>query len=239
MDIAIHQPHYFPWMGYFDKIAKVDKFVILDRVQFEKGSQMIRNRVLSDTGEIKYITISADTKNFLEREYRDIQIKNPDEWKKKQLNALKNYYRKSKYCAEILVIFEDFLKNDFSALCEWTSESILLVCKILEIKTAILFQSDIEYDDDGKKSDLVLSICKALKCDNYFSGRGGSVDYLNRERFNECGIGIKFQNFTHPEYNQSGGETFVPGLSILDVLFNCGIEGTRKIFWQSVNDSIS
>lgn len=232
MNIAMHQPHYFPWLGYFDKIAKVDTFVILDCVQLEKGSQMIRNRVLSDTGEIKYITISADTKNFLGREYRDILIKNPEEWKTKQINVLKNYYRRANYREEGLKLFMNFLENDYPTLCEWTCESIKLGCKILDINTNIIYQSDIKYKDEGKKSDLVLSICKALGGDCYFSGRGGSIAYLDREKFIESKIKIVFQDFEHPVYNQCDYENFVPGLSILDIIFNCGIAGTKELFWE-------
>ena len=233
MRIAIHQPHYFPWLGYFDKIGKADTFVLLDCVQFEKGSQMIRNRVLSDTGEIKYITISADIKHFLEREYRDIRVKNPKEWKNKQINALMNYYRKAKYREEGLKIFEDFLSNDYQTLCEWTCESIRLVCRLLNIGTKIVYQSEVGYKDEGKKSNLVLAICKALKSECYFSGQGGSVAYLDKQKFAENGISIEFQEFVHPVYRQCGGDSFVPGLSVLDMFLNCGIEKTKKWFWEN------
>ena len=102
MRIAIHQPHYFPWIGYFDKMAKSDGFVLLDEVQLEKGSPMVRNRVLDQAGEIKFLTISGDTKDFLSRKYSELSTKDVQQWTQRQFNALQNYYRKAKFYKEML-----------------------------------------------------------------------------------------------------------------------------------------
>ena len=235
MKAAIHQPHYFPWIGYFDKMAKADTFVILDQLQFEKGSQMVRNRVLDGNGEIKYITISGDTKDFLNREYRELLTKDVEGWTVRQMNALRNYYRKAKYQAEIFPLLEQFFQKDFKTICEWTCASMELVRELLEIKTPLIYQSDIQYDRDNKRSDLVYAICNAIGADTYFSGRGASMTYLNREKFAENGVKIVFQDFKHPVYPQCSTSEFVPGVSILDMLFNCGITESRRIFWENIN----
>lgn len=237
MIVAIHQPHYFPWVGYFDKMAKADTFVLLDQVQFEKGSQMIRNRVLDNNGAVKYITISAETKAFLDREYNCLEVKDVKSWTDRQLNALKNYYQKSPYVEEILQIMKEFLSNEYSTVCGWTCASIDLICKLMEIETPIILQSEINYDRSRRKSDLVLAICDSLKSDRYFSGRGGSVEYLDRDEFGKNGVDIVFQDFKHPEYTQCNTKEFVPGLSILDMLFNCGVNKTRELFWDNVRST--
>ena len=237
MKTAIHQPHYFPWIGYFDKMAKADTFVILDQVQFEKGSQMIRNRVLDGNGEIKYITISGETKDFLNREYRELLTKDIPAWTARQMNALQNYYRKAKYKDEILPVLEKFFCADYTTICQWTCGSMKLVKALLEIPTPLLYQSEIDYDRENKRSDLVYAICNAVGADTYFSGRGGSMTYLDREKFAENGVNIVFQNFSHPIYCQCNTSEFVPGVSILDMLFNCGIEESRRIFWENVNST--
>lgn len=235
MKIAIHQPHYFPWMGYFSKMAKSDQFVLLDKVQLEKGSQMIRNRVICD-GRIKYLTISADTKDYLLKDYSDILVKDMEIWKNNQLNALKNYYHGSRFFLEAYSLMEKFLLNNYASLCEWTSESIYLIRDILGIETKIIMQSDIEYNSDSRNSDLVLDICKALKANVYVSGMGASIKYLKRDQFEDNGIKIEFQEFIQPVYVQIGAKEFVPGLSILDCLFNMGIEQTRNIFWKVIDN---
>lgn len=235
MRASIHQPHYFPWIGYFDKMAKADIFVLLDQVQFEKSSAMVRNRVLDESGEIRYITISGETKDFLNREYRELPTKDIPVWTARQINALKNYYRKSRYKGEIFPILEQFFSGDHTTICKWTCASIELVKNLLKIPTPLIYQSDVDYDRENKKSDLVYAICKALQAETYFSGRGASVDYLNREKFAENGVQIVFQDFQHPVYKQVGTPEFVPGISVLDMLFNCGIEESRRIFWENVN----
>ncbi|MGI5977546.1 MAG: WbqC family protein [Candidatus Limivicinus sp.] len=238
MKASIHQPHYFPWVGYFDKMAKADVFVLLDEVQLEKSSQMIRNRVLDGNGNIKYLTISGDTKNFLSRKYCELKTKDVDRWTGRQLNALRDYYRTAAFRDEILPIIEDFFTRDYETVCQWTCGSLLLVRELLGIKTKIIYQSDIEYDRENKRSDLVYAICNAIGADIYFSGRGASVRYLDREKFASHGVQIVFQDFKHPMYSQcSSPENFTPGLSILDMLFNCGIEETKRIFWDNVRSS--
>lgn len=237
MRASIHQPHYFPWLGYFDKMAKADTFVLLDQVQFEKGSQMIRNRVLAPNGEVKFLTISGETKDFLSREYRELATKEVPRWTARQMNALKSYYRKAPGAGEIFPLLEEFFQRDYGTICGWTCGSILLVRQLLDIQTPLIYQSEVSYDHSCRRSDLVYAICNAIGADTYFSGRGASVQYLNREKFAENGVTIVFQDFKHPVYPQCSAATFVPGISVLDMLFNCGIEESRRIFWESVRKS--
>ncbi len=237
MKVAIHQPHYFPWIGYFDKMAKVDAFVLLDEVQLETRSQMLRNRIIGINGDTKYITIKSDKAGYTEKKYSEILTVDNVSWKKENYSLLREYYRKAPYYKEILEKLEAFFQNDFSTVCEWTIESIRMVQDLLNIPTKLVYQSDITYDRTFKKSDMDLGICISLGAETYFSGRGASVDYLNREKFSQNGVNIVFQDFTHPVYPQIHSTDFVSGISILDMFFNCGIEETRRIFWENVHST--
>ena len=237
MIASIHQPHYFPWLGYFDKMAKADVFVLLDQVQLEKNSLMLKNRVPATNGELKFLTITADTQNYLEREYREIATKNDTVWKSRQLNALQNYYRRAAGCKEVLPLVEQFLSQEHTTVCQWTCGSIELIRELLDIRTPLIYQSAVDYDHDLRRSDLVYGICKSIGADTYFSGRGASVAYLDREKFAENGVKIVFQDFTQPVYPQINTKEFIPGISVLDMLFNCGIEESRRIFWENVRST--
>ncbi len=237
MKVAMHQPHYFPWVGYFDKMAKADAFVLLDQVQMEKNSLMLKNRVLDKSGEVKFITISGETKGFLDREYRDILTKNVDIWTARQMNAMRDYYRKAAFGKEIFPLLEEFFKSDLSKVCQWTCASIEWVRKLLDISTPLIYQSDVKYNRESRRSDLVYAICKASDADIYFSGRGASVEYLDREKFAQNGVKIIFQDFQHPVYPQCNSKEFIPGISVLDMLFNLGVEESRRIFWENVNST--
>lgn len=236
MVVSIHQPHYFPWIGYFDKIAKSDVFVLLDQVQFEKGSNMNRNRIIDNNGEIKYINIPGETHGFLDKEYKDLKTKDIAVWTKKQYSILSNYYQKANAKVEMLDCLDAFLNRDYDTICEWTCSSIEMICNLLGIKTKLVYQSCIKYDNTRKKSDLVLSLCEAVGADVYLSGRGASIEYLDRERFAVSGVSILFQDFIHPIYRQINTASFIPGVSILDMLFNCGIEESKRLFWENIRE---
>jgi len=237
MRVAIHQPHYFPWVGYFDKMAKADCFVLLDEVQFEKSSYMSRNRIVSPNGEPAYLSIQINKRGYCEKKYSEIQTVDNKKWKNKHLSMMREYYRKSRGYQELLPMITKFLEDDYSTVCEWAIKSIFLCRNILNITTPLVLQSEITYDRLNKKSDMDMEICKALGADVYFSGRGASLEYLNREKFAEYGIKIIFQDFHHPVYQQCNTVNFIPGISILDMLFNCGIEETRRVFWENVKSS--
>ena len=234
MKCSNHQPQFFPWLGYFDKMAKTDVFVLLDEVQLEPASHMVRNRLIAPTGKVGYLTIASNRKGYLEKKYSEIPTASDDSWKQKNLFVLQEYYRKAPFYKQIMEQLEVFYKQDFHTVCEWTISSILLVRKWLEIETRLEYQSNVDYDRSYRRSDLMLGICKGLGADIYFSGKGFSVQYLDREKFIENGVKIVFQNFTHPTYKQLHTSEFIPGLSSLDMFFNCGIEQTREIFWKNV-----
>lgn len=234
MMIAIHQPHYFPWLGYMAKMASVDKFILMDTVQLEKCSFMIRNRIIDQDGRIKYLTISAEKHGFLEKEYREIRIKDFPVWTTKQKNLILQSYKKCAYFNEIWDAISPIFREEHELLCDVTIRSINILREILEINTPLVLQSSINIGRDLKKSELVLELCKAAGADAYYAGRGASVDYLDIGRFNEENIQIVFQDFKHPEYVQIGNHPFTPGLSALDLLFNQGVKKSREIFWDSV-----
>lgn len=237
MIAALHQPHYFPWIGYFDKMAKADVFVLEDELQFVKGSQMMRNRIIGPNGDIKFISITANHRGYCEKKYSEIPTVDNAAWTKKHLSMLREYYRKAPYYEQTLTLITPFFANDYPTLCQWTIASIELIRDMLRIPTKLVLQSNVNYDREQKKSAFVMAVCIGLGAEVYLSGRGASLAYLDRDAFADSGIQIVFQDFQHPVYPQIHTSEFVPGISILDMLFNCGIEETRRIFWENVKQS--
>lgn len=237
MRAAAHQPHYFPWVGYFDKMAKSDQFILMDTVQLEKRSPMTRNRMLAPDGELRYISISANQSGHREKEYREIPLSKDTDWRGKNLSILQAYYRKAPFYQEVMKLLESYFARDFQTLCECTIASVYLVKELLRIPTRPVLQSQLTYDRGQRKSDLILELCLASGANIYVSGRGASMNYLDREKFAENGVKIVFQDFQHPVYPQCNAKEFVPGISVLDMLFNCGIEESRRIFWENVNST--
>lgn len=233
MRVAIHQPHYFPWVGYFDKMAQVDQFILLDQVQFEKGSYMYRNRILSNTGKVCYLTISAEKHGFLTKEYREIVTRDNEGWQRKQIAQIENAYSKSPFFVEVWNEIEPIFCNDSTKLCDIAIKSIEAIRNVLNIKTKLILQSSLSYDTHRRKNDLVLALCKAVGADLYVSGNGAR-SYMEESAFSDEGIQVAYQKFKPPVYGQRGTSEFVPGLSMLDMLFNCGIEETKRLFWDNV-----
>ena len=236
MKIAIHQPHYYPWIGYFDKIAKADVFVLLTEVQLTDSSYMHRNRFIDVNGNIKYVTIPFNKKEYAKIAYNKLKINNSIAWQTRNANFIKETYKKAPFFNEVWDLIAHQFTTKYEHLNDLVCESIFLLCRILDIKTKVNFQENIEYDRHMQKSQLVMGICKAMKADIYLSGKGGSINYLNFDEFENNKIKIEFQNISAPYYKQINTNDFIGGISILDMLFNCGIEETKRIFWENVNE---
>lgn len=219
MILTAHQPAYMPWLGLFDKIAKSDLYCYLDTVQYQKNDFNNRNKIKISTGEM-WLTVPVESKNHLEKKVGEIKIVQ-NSWQKKHIKSLKNAYQKSpylnKYISDISEIIQTYSKN---TLGELNLAMLKYFLNKLNIKTKIIVASD--YSFQGKKSDLILDICKKIGATEYIFGAQGK-NYANIDSFTEGRIKVSFQEYNPPTYPQLYGN-FIPNLSIVDLLFNVGDE---------------
>lgn len=245
MRVAIHQPHYFPWLGYFDKIAKADRFVLMDAVQLEDRSYMLRNRFLRKDGELCYLSVTAAKKGYREKKYNEIETMDNARWQGKHLSYLRDLYSRSPYRDEILERLMPVFTKDYRYLFEVTKDSILLCMELLDIRTETVDQSALDWrregeaplDKEGRRSGDVLGICRAAGATAYMTGTGASLEFLDMGSFAEAGIPVAVQRYECPRYPQMFSGEFIPNISALDMLFNCGIAESRRVFWENVNST--
>lgn len=237
MKVGIHQLNYFPWIGYFDKIAQCDIFIVLDEVQLTDSSYMQRNRLLNKNGVPSWLTVAFIKKNYLEKKFNELLINKSVNWQQKQRNFIMDTYKKSPYFEEVWEKIKSVFEDDFETLFQVNKKAFEIIIKILDIKTKIIYQSSIDYNFNAKKNDLVLELCKSVNADSYISGVG-AMKYMDEAPFKQAGISVTYQDYTPPKYTQTYSSEFVPGLSILDMLLNCGIEKTKELFWAGQGRAI-
>ncbi len=215
MKLSAHQPAYIPWLGYIDKIARSDIFVIMDSVQFEKNSFINRNRIKTLQGPL-WLTVPVLTKDYKNKTIADIKIDNTKKWQKKHSASIIGSYKKSRNFEEVFESIKPCYERKFESLSEYCLKYLKLLLPILGVETDIVLLSSL--DVHSKKSDLILDVCRKLKVKRYLSGANG-VDYLDECKFHSNGISIDFQNYECVPYPQLG-DNFIPALSVLDYLFN-------------------
>ena len=214
MKISIHQPAYIPWLGYFDKISKVDQFVFLDSVQFGKNSYINRNQIKTSSGPL-WLSIPVKLKGHINQEIKDVLIDGA-KWKSKHLKSIFYNYQKAPYFENLFPKIENLYSIETVNLSELLMDQLLFWNSELGIRTPIVKSSDLSLT--GKKSDLILDICMKLGATEYYSGVNGK-DYLDISKFNDCGINVVFQDYQYPRYKQSF-KGFLPNLSIVDFWMN-------------------
>ena len=221
--IAIHQPNFMPWAGYFYKIAKADKFVLLDNAQFSKNSYINRSQILVN-GKIKWLTVPARPKLGTSIDQVMVGDKN---WKIRHIEVLKNAYAKAPYFNEIFPQLACAYENIISTnLHEINIHFIRWFLKNLNIQTEILKASEMLMPNSFGQTDRLVGIATELGAGVYLSGNG-AIKYLDIKRFDQCDIELKFSSFYPAKYPQEI-ETFIPGLSVLDVILNIGWEATSR-----------
>ena len=219
---AVHQPQYLPWLGYFSKLDAADVFVIYDDTQYKHDEWQNRNRIKTPHG-VQWLTVPVHHSQG--ELVRDIRIDNLKPWPRKHANALTTNYGRSPFCEQYAGGLAAVYTMEWERLAELSITLIELVCSHLGIDTPMVRSSELGYD--GRSTDALISICKAVGADTYLSGPGGH-DYLETERFEAEGISLTFHDFEHPVYEQTYGE-FEPYLSAIDLLFNRGPESLSII----------
>ena len=225
MIVAIHQPNYLPWIGFFDKMNKCDKFIILDNVQYVDRLYQQRTRIKTPKGWM-WLTVPVKHKYELKPDIKDILIdKNDGKWKKKHWKSLLMNYSKAPFFEENKDAFNRLYEREWERLVDLNEQIIKSIAQILGIK--VEFERASRLPVNGKKTELLISICKSVGATAYLSGPTGR-DYLGEKRFEEEGIKLLYQDFNHPLYPQLWGE-FLPNMSVVDFIFNQGLE-SRKFF---------
>ncbi|NQT81149.1 MAG: WbqC family protein [Candidatus Aminicenantes bacterium] len=216
MIVAIHQPQYLPWLGYFDKIDRSDVFIFLDNVQFKKNEWQNRNKIKTSE-DWQWLSVPV-IHRFTQKIY-EVEINNTVQWGRKHLNALVTNYSKAPFFKEYIGFFEQAYAQDWNNLVDINIHIIKYLTMVLGILDKKLVLAS-ELDTREEPTERLIDICRQERGDVYFSGKDGAK-YMNTEKFKEEGIRIIFQDYKHPQYTQLYG-SFEPYLSIIDLLFNCG-----------------
>jgi hypothetical protein len=205
-----------PWLGYFDKILRSNMFVFLDNVQFKKNEFQNRNKIKTAQGEM-WLTVPVMYK--YPEHLDEVKTNNRADWRKKHAKTLAINYQKAPYFHDFFPEVERFYAGNSESISKVNSESVLMLLRMLGVHKETEVASALG-DFPEEPSERLAAICESLGADTYLSGAGGR-DYLDLEPFNKNGITVVFQAFKHPVYPQLYGD-FIPNLSLLDLLFNCG-----------------
>ena len=229
MIVAIHQPCYLPWLGYLQRMAQADVFVLLDHVQFERANYQNRTRILVE-GEARWLTVPVVQRSQKERivdKEIDNRLEGSRHWSRAHLGTLRHAYRAAPFANLYLPVLKDILEARWALLADLDLALLELLREAFGIRTPLVRSSELGVA--GAKSDLILGICRALGAHEFLGGTGGSRAYLDAEAFRRAGIRVRWQDFRHPAYAQCGDAPFVPGLSAADLLLNRGSAG-RHLF---------
>jgi hypothetical protein len=224
MKVAILQPNYIPWKGYFDIINMVDIFVVYDDVQYTLGDWRNRNKIKTKSG-LQWLTIPND--GTWKKMIKDVKIVWNDRWNVKHWKSIVVNYSKAQYFKEYKDYFEELylnLKDQY--LWEVDLKFIELITKILGVNTKMILSSDLDYDRNLTKTERLIAILKELNATSYLSGPSAK-SYIDENLFKKENIELEWMDYSgYPEYPQLY-PPFVHEVSIIDLIFNTGPIATK------------
>jgi WbqC-like protein len=231
MILAAHQPAYLPWLGYLDKMAKADVFVVMDDLQYEAQNFQNRNRVKLNNGT-SWLIVPLE-KGAQSDRICDKRIQNNfsarHHWQRCSWVTLKTHYGRSPYFAMYADEIEILYSRRWERLIDLDMHVLELARRWFGITVPLLKSSSLELE--GEKTDRIIDMCQKVGARTYLSGRGGSTSYLDVDRMKSAGISVIWQSFHHPVYPQRyPGLGFCSRLAFLDLLFNCGPDSRDLLF---------
>lgn len=218
MIVAAHQLHYLPWLRYMHKIAAADVFVVLDNIQFNKNGWQNRNKIKTPQGAF---CLTVPVYHHLGQLLNEVVIDNKQPWKRKHWGNLETHYRKAPYFKEHELFFKQVYETEWERMNDLNYQIFLYLVKALGIQTKILRGSELPLR--GGSTERLAVLCKDLGAKAYLTGAFAAQEYLDESLFGKEGIEVLYQRFECPEYSQMYPEAgFIPELSVVDLLFNCG-----------------
>lgn len=226
--VAIHQPNFFPWLGYFDKIARADVFILMDNAQFPKTGGTWSNRVkLLVGGRAAWVTVPIVRTFHGTRRICEMQINDATLWRDRLEKTIRMNYARTPRFETAFALVAECLSNSTDSLSDYNIAAIRAVMAGLQLDQSKLVLGS-TLNAEGNATDLLITMTKAVGGTAYLCG-GGASGYQLDEKFPAAGIQLVHQRFRHPLYPQASGAEFVPGLSVIDALMHCGFESTRAL----------
>lgn len=230
------QPYFVPYIGYWQLLNAVDKYVIYDDVNFIKGGWINRNRILMN-GEPRYFNLpmlGASPNKLINQ----VEVNQESKLRNRNLQIIKDAYKKAPYFSQVFPVVEQILLCQKTNLAENIAESIRIICNYLGIHTEIFISSSLQKDCSLKGQDKVISICKLLGATEYYNAIGGQSLYSFSD-FEKEGIQLHFLNTEAIEYDQFD-KPFHSNLSIIDVMmFNSREEIQAMLQQYTLVDTVS
>ncbi|WP_313700487.1 WbqC family protein [Pantoea sp.] len=225
MKLAIMQPYLFPYIGYYQLVAASDLFIFYDDVNYIKGGWINRNRLII-SGAVKYFTMPLGNASSFSS-IMDIEVSDSTRDRKKILDSIKFSYSKTPYFSDVFPLVEKIISTNEKNLSKIAQESVTSICKLLEISTQFAVSSQRYTNNDLSSVDRVLDICKVENAETYINLPGGSSLY-DKELFLSKNVKLDFVKPNIFPYPQTISD-FQPGLSIIDIMMNVGIEKTKDM----------
>jgi hypothetical protein len=216
MIVAVHQPQYLPWIGYFHKIDQADIFVLLDTVQFKKNEWQNRNKIKTAQGW-QWLTVPVLYR--YPQLIQEVPINNQVHWQRKQRQAIISNYRKAPHYELLEPFFEEVFSSSWEVISQLNIEVVRRLTRILGIDTLLYVASEIGEFPEAPDERLI-AIAQHFGAKTYLAGAGGR-EYMDLKKYDKEGIKVVFQEFTHPVYDQLFG-AFEPFMSVIDLIFNHG-----------------
>ncbi len=215
--LAVMQPYFFPYIGYFQLIKAADQFIFRDDVQFNERGWIHRNRLLVE-GKAIYLTIPCPNKSKYEmiNNVEHLMDSHKKISRKYLLNKVSSYYHKAPFFDEIMPLIQKVINLKTKKIADIAIESVKETCRYLSLKIPRKFAANIIGDHDLGRTEALVYLCKFTGADTYINAPGGKELYTKNE-FREYNITLKFLEPGRITYPQFGNE-FIPRLSIIDVM---------------------
>jgi hypothetical protein len=228
--VVIHQPDFLPYLGFFQRFLSADEFVVLDHVQFVTGTSSSwthRDKIKTDKGE-KWLTLSV-RKACMDTPINAIELSKSVDWVSSNLNLLKQNYRRAPYFNEVFPFLVELYDKPPKLMMDFNLRSIELLMDLLDVRLPMVLSSTLQ--PVGRSNEMLIDLLGKVGATHYLSGKGGR-EYMQPKKYEQAGIKVVWQIFEHPVYPQQFG-AFIPYLSTIDVLFNCGIMGARQVLRET------
>jgi len=226
MIVAIHQPNFLPWVGLFYKMAKADVFVYADTLEYSKGSYTQRVQIKTHNG-VRWLSLPVRHAGTVGERIIDLRCGGKPDWRQTLVGGLKGNYLKCPHYHPYADEIAKIIFSDEDRLAELNIRLMDYLASALGIETPKVRARVVQPKAYPDPTDWIIATCKAVGADAFLSGFGGA-GYQNEAAYAQNGIRLVYTDFKHPTYPQLHGE-FVAGLSIVDLLFNCGPDSRRVL----------